>query len=500
MFHLNCFYMIRCIFAAVLLSTTSAWASDLSIYVAPKGSTAYAAAKSLGNGQVERRLHKAFAAASSHLTQCINCTVTINVAGGEYTGKANVGLWVFPDTVAPKGMLRILGGWNEDFSQREPFQSPSLLKSTDKRSSVVLAFAGRKPTFKQLVVSGLTFDTSPSNRYDKNTNSFMKGGSSTFGQISFGYVSTDSLIISDNTFMNASSGGVGGPVVKPLGNNGEVRIQNNVFFNNIVPWAVASGSYSNPPARYIIKGNSFVLSWPYNADVATSNPGAIEIGNSRAAGQVEIEQNLFAYNFGGAVFSQWDDTKSPKLVIKNNLFYANGGLFGARARDSGAVVGKFAGAATHSIYSMDDIEDDFSWSVSGNQSFDPEIEIGVPDTIGLSSYGERDEGAEPVDQESDDASVSDDELANDLSELTALLAGSDAEAKSDNTDLESDSDGGLDLNLNFEDFADQKGTALGTIDLKNYAPKLSFEPGNLPFSRNPKARQYGASPERVSRY
>lgn len=487
----------------------AAAAEDLAIYIAPSGSQAYTAASDLGLGPVERRIHRGFQLAADHLGQCGGCEVVINIAGGDYAGKARVGTWVFPDVRALQSSLKILGGWNEDFTVRNPFATPTVLRSSENRSSVVLSFAGRKHGFKELVVSGLTFDTTPSNRYDAETNSLLKGGSSTYAQLAFGYITTDRLVIADNTFLSSSSGGVGGPIVRPIGSAGEVHLVNNLFFNNVLAWTLASGAYSNPPDLYLVKGNSFILNWPYNADVTTSNPGALEIGNNRTANRVVIEDNLFAYNYGGAIFPQWDESRGPQLVVKNNLFYGNGGMFGATAADSGAFVGKFVGAASYSIFTSEEIEDDFDWDVSGNVSIDPDLDIGVPQTVGLTSIGERDEGRpEPsessADTLADEAEADASDLEAELALLGAALDSTTDELSADEVpdsapELDMDLDLDLDLGLDFDDYEDE-GVGVGGGDLQNYAPKINFQVGALPFPGNPDAQRYGASPERVIQY
>lgn len=479
-----------------------AMAADLTIYVAPKDSKAYEQATQLGKGPVETRIHRAFQAAADALAGCGECEVAIHLAGGEYTGKANVGTWVFPEVRALQATLKILGGWNDDFSERDPFADPTVLKSNPDRSSVVLSFAGRKHGFKKLVVSGLTFDTTPSNSYDSQTNSFKRAGSSTFGQLSFGYITTDSLIVADNVFIGAPDGGVGGPIVRPIGSNGEVRIENNFFFNNLVPWKLASGSYSNPPALYVVRGNSFVLNWPYNADVATANPGALEIGNKHTAAKILIENNLFAYNYGGAIFPQWDDTRGPKIEIRNNLFHGNAGLFGAGDPGSGAVVGKFAGAATHSVFSAEELEEDFDWIVSGNVSLDPDLGIGIPSSTGLTSTGQRSEDrAAATESAAVPSSAEDDapeDLAAELAQLSASLEGAAADLEAESVP-ESAPELDLDLGLDFDDY-ESNGVGAAQEDLKNYAPKVVFKAGALPFPNNPAARRYGASPARIGQF
>jgi hypothetical protein len=488
------------------LSINLVWASDLTIYVAPRGSDAHQFAISNFESPVEKRIHKAFQRAADHLNSCGNCSVDIRLAGGEYLGKAKVGLWTFPQVQAPDASLKILGGWNDDFTQRNPFSNPTVLKSNENRSSVVLRFEGRKHRFGEIVVSGLTFDTTPSNNYDSKTNSFTRSGSSTFAQISFGYITTDRLIISDNTFIGSADGGVGGPIVKPVSNNGEVRVENNVFFNNLVPWTLASGSYSVPPKLYLVKGNSFILNWPYNADASTSNPGALQIGNKYVATQVQIERNLFAYNYGGAIFPQWDDTKGPEIEIKDNLFYENGGLFDPTGSDAGAVVGKFAGAAAHSIFSSEEIEDDFNWRVAGNISIDPKLDIGVPSTVGISSTGQRSDNRsdKPTDQEvasGIDDPGSPEDLEAELATLSAALDDSLASLETPSAGADSapelDADLDLDLDLDFKDYENEEIAGQG---LKNYAPKIIFESGALPFPTNPDAVKFGASPARITNY
>lgn len=504
-----------------------AMAADLTIYVAPKDSQAYEQASQLGQGPVETRIHKAFQAAADALAGCGECEVRIHLAGGEYTGKANVGSWEFPEVRALQASLKILGGWTDDFSERNPFAYPTVLKSNPDRSSVVLSFAGRKHGFKSLVVSGLTFDTTPSNNYDSQTNSFKRSGSSTFGQIAFGYITTDSLVVADNVFIGAPDGGVGGPVVRPIGSQGEVRIENNFFFNNLVPWKLASGSYSTPPARYVVRGNSFVLNWPYNADVATANPGALEIGNKHTAAKILIEDNLFAYNYGGAIFPQWDDTRGPEIEIRNNLFYGNGGLFGVDDPGSGAVVGKFVGAAKHSAFTAEELEEDFDWVVAGNVSLDPDLSLGIPSTKGLTSTGQRSEdravaseaAAEPPAVEGGDPEEGDDleggdpeggdpeggdagDLAAELAQLSASLEGAAADLEAESVPEsapELDLDLDLDLGLDFDDY-ESDGVGVTGEDLKNYAPKVVFEAGALPFPKNPDAQRYGASPARVGQF
>lgn len=492
--------------AATTLAVSPALASNLDILVAPKGSSAYETAQSKSDAEnvsSHRKIHKAFIEASTHLQSCGDCTVTIKIANGEYLGKAKVGHWVFPDTIAKDATLKILGGYDDSFEEREPFTEPTILKINENRSNSVIKFEGKKHALKSLVISGLTIDTTPSNRYDAQTNSLRKGSSSSFPLLSLGYLTTSELIIADNVFMSAPNS-VGGPLIRAATEDTDVIIENNIFFNNVFTWTVGSGSYSKMPRNYILRGNSFVLNWPYNPDQTTSNPGTVEIGNNYSAQHVRIEKNLFAYNYGGAIHAQWDDTRGPKMSITDNLFFGNGALFSEGETDSGVVVGKFAGAATHSIFTAEDLEDDFTWTVSGNVSFDPELEIQVPKTKSLQGVGQRSEDNLPEEDEATETPEAEQEVSSvsdELAELESLVDGldmeEDAEQSDSNEDDTSDPLDEIDLDFSFESPTESDP---GSANIGSYAPKMTYVKGKLPFPSNPDAAAYGASPERVGKH
>ena len=372
---------------SLLLSSTLPVSANttFTIYVAPKNTDAYDAAKTIaadsdkGTGAtqnvltvlgVERRIHRAFALAHDTLQSCGNCEVHIKIAAGKYLGKTSSGHWVFPSTIAPDATLKILGGYDATFTTRDPFRHPTQLVTGNKRSAPVLTFEGRKHALKELMVSGLTIDVSAGNSYDANTHSVLKGSSSSWPLISVGYITTDRLVIADNIFMNAAQG-VASPRIRAMSNDAEVVVFNNIFINNIHTWVIEEGGYKNTVNRYIIAANSFILNWPYNLDPTTSNPGTIEIGDQYSASAIDIVGNLFAYNSGGAIHTQYNEDRTPPLTLTHNLFWGNGRLFGDIDHDDGVVVGKFAGAATYATLGVDDLEDDFDWRVEGNLSFDP---------------------------------------------------------------------------------------------------------------------------------
>lgn len=466
------------------LLPVAAAAQDITILVAPRDTPANDAAAALADDQTvfaENRIFRAFDRAAEHMAGCGGCTVSVRLAAGAYTGRGDTGMWTFPEVEAPGASLHVTGGWDDSFTVRAPFDTPTILVSNETRSAPVLSFEGRRPAMAALVLSGLVFDTSPSNRYDAETRSLMKGGSSTWPHIAFGYIETQHLVVADNVFMNAPEG-VGGPQLRTPAEGLRIDIVNNVFFNSVTPWTIPGGVSENRPEEIAFIGNSFVLNWPRNPDPTTSNPGALEIGNDYATDHVLIEGNLFAWNMGGAIFSQWDHDRSPPITIRNNLFWQNGLMYGASDPDDGAMVGKFNGSAVYGIYDPIDLEDDFDWTTEDNVSFDPGFLLEVP-KLQTVQYGSEYRGADvgaPEQPEgglsaSDQAAV--DDFAAQLAQLS--MGGSfDSEA------------GDVEEPAPVEIIGPDN-------TIRNYAPELPYSQVGIPMPTAPDAAAYGASPERI---
>lgn len=368
----------RAVFAVALslasaLAGSEAAAADLTILVAPKDGPIATRPDEAGTVVVPR-LFLAFERASEHLSTCQRCVVTIKVVGGAQTGRAEVGQWVFPETVAPGATLRVLGGYDAKLERRAPFSHPTVLVTSRPRSGTVLEFQGRRTAFAELYFSGFAIDVAPGNNYDAKTGALMKGGSPSWPIVAFGMMKVDRLTIADNIFVNAANA-VGGPRITASADS-EVVVRNNFFLNNVHAWQVTGLPRTPVLPRYVVQGNSFIRNFPYNPDPTTSNPGAIEIGGKDGVARVELRGNLFAFNSGGAIFPQWDEKRGPQIEIADNLFFRNAGIFGAKDVGKGAVVGKFNGAAKHGVFTPDEVAEEFSWKSHGNVVADPGIDLG----------------------------------------------------------------------------------------------------------------------------
>ncbi|MEQ8976902.1 MAG: hypothetical protein RL846_03175, partial [Deltaproteobacteria bacterium] len=314
-------------------------------------------------------------------------------------------------------------------------------------SAPLLSFEGRNHALAELYLSGFVFDVAPGNKYDAKTNSLLRGASCTFPILKFGYLETERLVVADNVFMNAAQRGVE-PLIRAASPSAEVVVRNNFIMNNTLAWIVKSANGRNMPKRYHVHGNSFIMNWPYNPDPSTAQPAALEIGNKYTAAEVVIEENLFAHNVGGAIMPGYDDNVGPKIAIRKNLFFGNGVLFGVKSTDTAAVVGKFNRAATHGTYSAEDIEDDFSWDLADNVSFDPKVPIAL---------------VEPgvVDPHAIKAKKT---VMNDVRRLFGANV-----------------DG-------------------GRVEIKDFAPRLGLDLDALPFPQESRAQAYGVRADRVEQY
>ncbi len=416
------------------------------IYVAPRDTPAAATAAAKANDSTvfaERRVHAALTKAAE-LLQSGPHTVNILVAPGAYPGKVNSGIWVLPVINNPEASLRLVGGFNDEFTGRQPFGQLSRLKTVEGRDGAMLQISG-KSALKELVISGFVFDAAPSNKYDSKTNSILKGSSRSYPLISFSLLKTDHLVVDSNIFLNGAHGAFD-PYISPLSANTVVDITNNFFLNNIKTMKPAATSGRGTTVKEInLVNNSFLLSWPYNPDSTSSNVSAIELYHKEGCQQLNIEGNIFAYNPGGAMQHDWPDDRMPKIAIKNNLFYMNSALFQEGDAENGVIVGKFGTNPKYLILDLTTIEDDLGYDVTGNVAMDPKINIAMADLQAADSYS--------VDRKNT--------VMNDIRRLFSL---------------------------------NQDG---GTVAIANFAPALFFNIDNIPLPTEPKAKGYGVQPNQL---
>ncbi|MEL7361367.1 MAG: hypothetical protein AAFN13_04790 [Bacteroidota bacterium] len=354
-------------------------ANDYTLYVAPRGTDAYAFAEQQAdndNTYAHRSLHRALTQAGELLASG-SPTVRILVAGGEFDGQFGAGTWALASVDNPRARLHILGGYAGAFDARTPFDTPTLLKTSEGRGGPIFTL-GQRSVLKEFVFSGFVLDAGPSNVYDDDTNSLVRGsGTRTYTLLSFRNLRTERLVVADNVFVNGPQGAMD-PTIAPAARDTRVLIQNNFFLNTLIP-IQQLGTMSwrgNRIATLALRHNTFLMNWPFNPDPTSSNVGAVSLYHKEGTDRVEIEGNLFAYNVGGAMQHDWPFDRMPDLAMRNNLFFANGSLFDEDAGDdTGVLVGKFGPNPRYLVIDLYGVEDDTDYDGGGNVILDPDIPV-----------------------------------------------------------------------------------------------------------------------------
>jgi len=425
-----------------LLGGAPAMADNYLIYVAPRDTAAATAAGGKANGAAvfaEYSLQKALDKAGALLSAPGTHSASLLVAGGDYAGKAGSGIWTVPPIKNAQGTLRIVGGYANDFASRQPFKNLSRLTTNMGRNQGILQLS-KDSQLKEFVVSGLLFDAALSNKYDARTNSILKGSSRTVPLMNFGILRTDHLVIADNIFINGAHGAFD-PYIAPVSADTVVDITNNFFINTIKTIQIGAGiGFKNNTVKEVnLRHNTFLLNRPYNPDTTSSNVSAVTLYHKDGARQLNIEDNIFAYNPGGAMQHDWKEDRMPGISLKRNLFFMNAGLFADGKADAGVFVGKFGPNAKYLIVGLNTAADDFGYTVADNVAFDPKIPIAL---LPLKSV--------------DSASV---ERQNTVINDVRRIFGQNQDG--------------------------------GTVAIKNYAPAMAFDINTLPLPLEEKAKLYG---------
>ena len=254
---------------------------------------------------------------------------TVYLAAGVYPGKADTGRDVF--TVP----LKLIGGFDPTFAQRDPWGAFPTVLSGDNRSanfdgSARLEFDLVKAKGKQsLSIDGLIIDNAARNRYENDGRKVLRANDAATGA----HLSPESAgimvklgkggvaAIENCAVMNvANTTGVIAVVGAP---GSKVLIRNNLVANN-TGTGIEAGSTLKPKAKgpapsFTVEGNTVAINWkhvPYTGYGVQGGFGLAVAGEA----QVVASGNLFA-------FSDVAGVHNPKRVktvtLKNNLFVAN---------------------------------------------------------------------------------------------------------------------------------------------------------------------------------
>lgn len=406
---------------------------EAKIFVTPDKSAKAIAAER--GGVYAKNLTKGFKEAATLVNAGGPVSVSVLVASGEYDGDLGSGAYELPLFNNPEAHLTIQGGYDSAFEKRDAFGTPTQIVTINDRSAPMIKFP-KRCMLASFIFDGIIMDTANSNSYDAQTNSLLSGRSCSHRFIHFEYLETDKLEFMNSAFLNASHR-VMEPLIRAASDQATIAYRNCIFLNNIIPLKLDSARFRHKPAEIVVDHCSFLINWAHNPDVNTSNPAALEIGPSDAAEQVSITNNLFFANFGGAILAL--HLKLPKLVVNSNNFFGNGLLHGQT--DPAAVAMIVAAGGRKQPLEMDDIEDvDSVEEAEDNVSMDPGLSVATGDVGTV---------------DADKVQVQD--------------------------TWENSVRGLFGMNLDG-----------GKVEIRNFAPKQTWDTSKLPFPSNLDAQVYGA--------
>lgn len=217
----------------------------------------------------------------------------IHVASGVYHGKLKIGYI----TIAQSG-ITLLGGYNEDFSQRNPWENPTFIGMPTKKktSGADLGIIYATKDHSGFVVDGFIFDSATRNVYTGK--SLVLSMSARRPAV---LLSSPDCVIRNCVFMNSALG-----ACRVSGANS--RIENCLFVNNVY-YALEVDAVG----KITVVNNSFIKTYKQRST------GGIGVSIGRRS-TMEIHNNIFAFNDEAGISNKQNN---PNHSFVNNIFHEN---------------------------------------------------------------------------------------------------------------------------------------------------------------------------------
>ena len=227
----------------------------------------------------------------------------IHVTAGEYGGKLKNGKWV-----VDKPWITLRGGYDRDFTARDPWERPSLLQwPADSKTTGQGYLLEGSGDHSGLIVDGFVFD-------HRTLNAYLADGSldlSRSDKSALVWVSSPGVVIRNCVFVNAAEGS--------LRMSPSQTIENNLFVNQGTTAIALQGGGTALAAPTIIRHNSFLMVWERRyGDRASATGTALYVWSDLKA---EIEGNLFQFVHNNAIYS---NAAEKHVTLVGNVFSFNG--------------------------------------------------------------------------------------------------------------------------------------------------------------------------------
>lgn len=262
---------------------------------------------------------------------------TIHIAEGIYPGHTKCNWFLIDKAVS------IIGGYSPDFASRDPLKHRTMFQplneNNDKKGTglgiFTIEFTKRTPQPKgvDMVFDGLIFDDGQAQSYHPvkgkpagvETGMWLEPpakGSTPFASAKryLVYSATANRIEGDITFRNCLFLNAGNIAMNLNWYKGKVKMENNVFCNNLM---VGANVYSSNPQQGAVEWefekNTVLFTWSRTSELSDMGFGIRTTGNIKS----EIEDNII----GLSVLTGWDNTKgndkTKKIEAKGNVFFLN---------------------------------------------------------------------------------------------------------------------------------------------------------------------------------
>ena len=261
----------------------------------------------------------------------------IHLAEGIYPGNAKCNWFLIDKAVS------IIGGYSPDFAARDPLKHRTMFQplneNNDKKGTglgiFTIQFDMSKPAPKgvNMVFDGLIFDDGQAQSYHPvkgkpagvETGMWLEPpakGNTPFASSKryLVYSATANRAEGDITFKNCLFLNAGNIAMNLNWYKGKVKMENNVFCNNLMVGANVYSSNPQPGAvEWEFKKNTVLFTWSRTSELSDMGFGIRTTANVKS----EIEDNII----GLSVLTGWDNTKgldkTKKIEAKGNVFFLN---------------------------------------------------------------------------------------------------------------------------------------------------------------------------------
>lgn len=252
----------------------------------------------------------------------------VHVAEGWYMGQSKSGKM----PKCENSNVTIEGGWNKDFSERNPFKYFTMIAPpADRQGAGGEIFAWESPTGKidNVTIDGFLIDRGGHNYYFadgepgarkrieghfdnscwgyRSMNKGKSGSDPTIELIGRGSFTVRNCVLLNNAWW--------GIYIK-AGGTGAVTIENNLIFISQGRGieAICGGGWGKP--SFVIRNNTVI----FNNTLKTTEGRALSIDPRKGYGNYVIEKNVLAWSDGGGITYKF---KADNVTLNENKFFMN---------------------------------------------------------------------------------------------------------------------------------------------------------------------------------